>query len=460
MPTVTVLAPDSSLAMDEVIRQLGENAFIIATNARNGQVEILATNDPEKLKTQRKRATTVSFADAISEHLAQNAETDAQTTGVVPTAPIFFSNRADGRNEKLELTAPVTRDAAQSESYTNDGKGLNKVVPIVRHKRNATKSDRLNDRPDDPIQAQGPIAPTAPSLPQVRETSPFTASDHSVQDVEELRPLISNLAVLLAQLEERMRPTPQMESTPAVLVDPLAIAGFSDKIITRLAPPIDTSDRAQAFAAALTQKLVMPDPLASLSARMLVVIGASGVGKSTLAGKIAALTLATKPNRDIALISLTGAPGFTRTPLAAHATILSVEHVHMHVNQLEAAYFATPDTTFILDSNLDPEVLIRTLEPLRDQMAIDELVVVLAIPAGVSLARLAGELKKYEKLVPVVALTKLDEYELSSQETSQIAESGTQIAWLSGTRDLNGSLAPVTEEMINEFLTGLLEVQS
>ena len=45
MPTVTVLAPDSALAMDEVIRQLGENAYIVATNARDGQVRFsLQTN--------------------------------------------------------------------------------------------------------------------------------------------------------------------------------------------------------------------------------------------------------------------------------------------------------------------------------------------------------------------------------------------------------------------------------
>ena len=71
MPTVTVLAPDSALAMDEVIRQLGDNAYIVATHTRDGQVEILATNEPTQIQPQRKRTTSVSFADAISEQLTQ-----------------------------------------------------------------------------------------------------------------------------------------------------------------------------------------------------------------------------------------------------------------------------------------------------------------------------------------------------------------------------------------------------
>jgi flagellar biosynthesis protein FlhF len=269
-----------------------------------------------------------------------------------------------------------------------------------------------------------------------------------------------DLAVQLARLEARMGAPLQMGLTTPPLADSLAIAGFSDKVISHLAPTVGTSDRAQAFAAALTKKLVAPNPLASLSRRLLVVIGASGVGKSTLAGKIAALTHATEPARKIALISATETQDFDRAPSAGHAQALAIEHGHLNANQLNIADFTTPDTTHILDSNLDAETLFRMLGPLRGQMAPDELVVILAIPAGASKARLGGEIKKYESLAPVLVFTKLDEYEISAQEVSQIAEDGMQIAMVSGTCDLNGTLAPVTDEMMNEFLMGLLAVQT
>ena len=46
MPVVTVRAEDSATAMDEVIRRLGPDALILSTRAREGQVEIVATDEP------------------------------------------------------------------------------------------------------------------------------------------------------------------------------------------------------------------------------------------------------------------------------------------------------------------------------------------------------------------------------------------------------------------------------
>lgn len=45
MPVVTVRAEDSATAMDEVIRRLGPDALILSTRAREGQVEIVATDE-------------------------------------------------------------------------------------------------------------------------------------------------------------------------------------------------------------------------------------------------------------------------------------------------------------------------------------------------------------------------------------------------------------------------------
>ena len=46
MPTITVTAPDSAMAMDEVIRQLGSDAYILSTSQFDGLVQIKATIDP------------------------------------------------------------------------------------------------------------------------------------------------------------------------------------------------------------------------------------------------------------------------------------------------------------------------------------------------------------------------------------------------------------------------------
>lgn len=460
MPTVTVLAPDSALAMDEVIRQLGENAYIVATNARDGQVEILATNEPAQQQVQRKRATTVSFADAISERLGQASKVTFKTKSDDRIVPASTTKSAAAEIEDLEMSAPAASDAVLPEVDTQIGEGSKKVVPFVTLDSMVAEGDLQVERFDDPILTHRRNETTVQTAKQKHEMPKSAIVDPIAKDNDDLRPLMRDLAVQLARLEARMGAALQMGLTTPPLADSLAIAGFSDKVISHLAPTVGTSDRAQAFAAALTQKLVAPNPLASLSRRLLVVIGASGVGKSTLAGKIAALTHATEPARKIALISATETQDFDRAPLAGHAQALAIEHGHLNANQLNIADFTTPDTTHILDSNLDAETLFRMLGPLRGQMAPDELVVILAIPAGASKARLGGEIKKYESLAPVLVFTKLDEYEISAQEVSQIAEDGMQIAMVSGTCDLNGTLAPVTDEMMNEFLMGLLAVQT
>ena len=46
MPAISVVAPDTSLAMQEVARRLGSDAYILATLEKDGQVEIKASSDP------------------------------------------------------------------------------------------------------------------------------------------------------------------------------------------------------------------------------------------------------------------------------------------------------------------------------------------------------------------------------------------------------------------------------
>src|SRR5210317_1345331 len=151
MPTVTVLAPDSALAMDEVIRQLGENAYIVATNARDGQVEILATNEPAQQQVQRKRATTVSFADAISERLGQASKVTFKTKSDDRIVPASTTKSAAAEIEDLEMSAPAASDAVLPEVDTQIGEGSKKVVPFVTLDSMVAEGDLQVERFDDPI---------------------------------------------------------------------------------------------------------------------------------------------------------------------------------------------------------------------------------------------------------------------------------------------------------------------
>ena len=51
MPELKFSAVDTALAMEEVQKVLGPDALILSTERRNGMIEIVATNDPEKVET-------------------------------------------------------------------------------------------------------------------------------------------------------------------------------------------------------------------------------------------------------------------------------------------------------------------------------------------------------------------------------------------------------------------------
>ena len=56
MPELKFSAVDTSLAMEEVQRKLGPNALILSTERRDGLIEIVATNDPEKVEEASRQA--------------------------------------------------------------------------------------------------------------------------------------------------------------------------------------------------------------------------------------------------------------------------------------------------------------------------------------------------------------------------------------------------------------------
>ena len=98
--------------------------------------------------------------------------------------------------------------------------------------------------------------------------------------------MLHDIAERLARLEARV--TPQHHQGEGSR-DPFEQAGFSAAIIDRLAPSRTAPERMSQFVTAMTKTLVAPDPLASLRAPVVVVVGPSGAGKTVLAGKIAAL---------------------------------------------------------------------------------------------------------------------------------------------------------------------------
>lgn len=484
MPTVTVLAPDSALAMDEVIRQLGDNAYILSTTTRDGQIEILATNEPNQIQAPRKKRTTsVSFSDVLSEKVGQGAGLTADFRSRRAALEQTKSSVPPSKPDAPQIATVVNMESARARltetapSRPSEGIGADTI------RASATALSSLQDGPPEPT-----VTHRLSSAPTAAQAQPLdwsaTKGKHEVNDplgpvepnpdsataqqkpqrgvllaegAADLRPILHQLGAQLTQLEAQLE---QKGNQAPALLDPFVTAGFSAKIVERLAPDSAASERIRQFAAALSGQLVCADPMASLLAPVIAVVGPSGGGKTLLAGKIAALMVELQPARAIRLVSLSETPRFDNTALPVYARMLSVPHRSLQSDNLDPDQWSDTAQTHIIDTNLDGETMQRVLGDLQKKMIPNGISLVIALPLGSSLGRIKSELEKYRLFNPTIALTKLDEYELTPQEVSEIAETGTKIAWLSGTRALTENIAPASEEMMNEFLTGLLAVRS
>ncbi|MCL7405048.1 MULTISPECIES: hypothetical protein [Rhodobacterales] len=72
MSTIVVRASDTALAMDEVVKRLGQDAYILSTKQKNGQVEIRATTEaPKPRRAPRFDVSNKTFGEVLAERTAQ-----------------------------------------------------------------------------------------------------------------------------------------------------------------------------------------------------------------------------------------------------------------------------------------------------------------------------------------------------------------------------------------------------
>ena len=382
MTTVTVLAPDSSLAMDEVIRKLGENAYILSTTHRDGQVEICATNEPVQ----------------------------------------------DGKAPKKPEVSPSPFQAILETSGTAPTSGSKKDRPPLRS-------------------VDGGLAHPEPAHPA---PTPETTTESPTDSAETIRTAAAKLSEVLNSLNAVM-------AQPLAQMPKLERLGFLPELIAQHSTPglsDEVADRA--VLRSLACALIENAPMATLDAPVTLVMGPSGGGKTVLAGKIAALLRETQPARNVSLGTLIADQPLSPCPLTSYARLLGLEHIISSASDLDLPESTDDTRAQVIEVSLNGEPLEDFLADLRKHSMRDNIRIVIALPTGNSPERILAELNKYRGLNAAIALCKLDECELSPREISAIAKGHVQIAWLSGTRSLTGNLAPVSFQMMNEFLEGLV----
>ena len=465
MPTITVMAPDSALAMDEVIRQLGDGAYILSTSQKDGMIQIKATNEPATSAPKRLSSVKTVFED----------ELERQFSGAQKTALVAALGGADvaipvGPASKAERPTLVSVDGGLMEKV--DVRSAAHSMPTPKDELTGNKGSLAEPESGAVVfsstrtEAEGS---SAPEHAKDQPTSPEEVIQQSAyaRDATEGQGVTSKLGEIGDRLQ-RLEASLGLPKLPPVILtkEPATYsgqdftkAGMSDAIVHRVVSQL--SDRGVTpttleLAHALASEMVGPSGGTALDADLLFVVGSSGSGKTTLAAKFAALMRETRENRTVSLVSLEDNQTPSIDLLSSLGRLINVPTTRWMIDQVEAWGTPRDGETTIVDLACSQNKLAQIWPDVVAHFAGKRCHVVLALGSGLSSGRISDALEASAILEPEVVLTKLDEFECALPELSTIVDNDARIGWLAGTRSLVGNLAQATSPIMEQYLQGCL----
>ena len=231
-------------------------------------------------------------------------------------------------------------------------------------------------------------------------------------------------------------------------------AGFSSKAIQALhhhMVGLDDETAVMAFMDALAHKVVHQDVDSLFASRLVLVVGSSGTGKTTLATKIAAYFKEHGISERMTLAAATGPGVSVNEDIKSYARLLNMRSLQFGIGELTTAIQETSNR-MIVDINATPA---DAMEAVRDVVRIlgaHKVTVVQAIPGGSSATMISHQCRQYGELSPMIALTKLDECEAMPAELSALALEGSGVGLLTGTKAIVGGIAIATMPILAQYL--------
>jgi flagellar biosynthesis protein FlhF len=250
---------------------------------------------------------------------------------------------------------------------------------------------------------------------------------------------------------------PKTTTSPSLAQHDLVVLGFDqtlvdDAISSQKAwgKPISNID----LITHISQQAVSHEVSNTLNADILLVVGPSGSGKTTLSAKFATIIGELKKSRALKFVNLEDKSRPQVGLLRHYAKLLGVPLSRWSIAKPHAWRPIESNTIHIVDLACTTDQVIEIWPKLQTHFDGYKLQVLMAIPSGLAVNRLADELDKAVQLNAQVVLTKIDEYELSIPEVSQLITKSAKVGWLTGTLELSGNLAKATFEIMEQYLLG------
>ena len=230
--------------------------------------------------------------------------------------------------------------------------------------------------------------------------------------------------------------------------------GFSDVIVQELKHSFvdanyETGQRN--FLASLADKLVHEDPKAALQADVIFVVGGYGVGKTSLAGKIAAHMLEGRAKKPVTLAEMADTKSNPDDTLPQLARLINVPVCKFRSDEI-AEHMTAVGERDVVDVSCAPDIANDAIAQVRDALPGARMTIVLTLTGASSTRLIRQQAGAFGKLEPMVCLTKLDECAAGPVEFSQIAQSGEKLGLLTGSRAMIDSLGFADVRSIADYI--------
>ena len=231
-------------------------------------------------------------------------------------------------------------------------------------------------------------------------------------------------------------------------------AGFSPELVDAFSSSFAEQDQERgrfSFLRSLSRKLIAPFAENIYESRIIALVGSSGSGKTTLAAKIATCCADTARYDKPVLVSVTQKASQPTDDLKAFGRLLNMPVKQVGIGSV-LSLLKQKDTQFIIDISTEATKTVELLKQVNEIFAPRELTIIQTLAGNYNRQMITHQSSLYNSLEPVIALTKLDECELSPVELSALISSRAQIALLTGTRSIVGAIAIASEAILSQYL--------
>ena len=231
-------------------------------------------------------------------------------------------------------------------------------------------------------------------------------------------------------------------------------AGFSPQVIHALhhhMTGLDHDHAVEAFLNAVADGVIHKHAESVLDAKLVCVVGSSGSGKTTLATKIAAYFKENGISERITLASATGQGIGQNEDIKSYARLLNMRSTDFGIGELATAIQETSNR-MIVDVDAGSSDALEAILAARQHLGRGRVSVVQAVPGGSSATMITHQCRLFQKLKPLIALTKLDECETRPAELSALALEGSGVGLLTGTTAIVGGIAIATTPILAQYL--------